>query len=333
MFSRVVSKPARLKRLRLLKNAHMKRGRDLDPGNTTEGIVEAALKEEQRTRREQVAAQGQAEDREGGAAPDPDAFLSDSDVEDDRGPDTDAGTGLFGDEDIADTEEERARRAQAIKETTRSMREAEEAFDDDLERQEKLQEDHGFQLEAFNMREERETGAIDGEGNFVRGSGGDGEDGEDGEEDGWLDGNQDKLVVDDVTREKIQARNKEVIETTAGPAELARWQHRIYQVLKSDETVAGALKRLGGGNHRKYVSATARKRLERAKISAKQQSAEDRRAFEDVTECATLLMNQGDTDVYGRDRAYFKRAASLFIDVSGDEGGDGDDGDDDDMFA
>ena len=76
------------------------------------------------------------------------------------------------------------------------------------------------------------------------------------------------------------------------------------------------------------MSAAARKRLERANKGGKEQSAEDRQAFEDVTECATLLMNYGDTDVYARDRDYFKRGASLFIDdVSGDED------DDDDMFA
>lgn len=310
----------------------MKRGRDVNPGNTTEDIVNAALKEEQRARRELVAAQGRgsAEDTDGRAGrEDPDAFLSDSDVEDERGFGAGSGAGLYGDDNIVDPEEERARRAQAIKETTQSMREAEEAFDDDLERQKKLQEDHGFQLEAFNMREERETGAIDGEGNFVRGPRGGGEGDEDGEEDGWLDGNQDELVVDDATREKIEARKKEVIEATAGPAELARWQYRIYQVLKSGETVAGALKRLGGGSQRKFMSAAARKRLERANKGGKEQSAEDRQAFEDVTECATLLMNHGDTDVYGRDREYFKRGASFFIDVSGDEG----DGDGDDMFA
>jgi hypothetical protein len=312
----------------------MKRGRDVDPGNTTEDIVDAALKEEQRARRELVAAQGRGRaeepDRRAGREG-TDAFLSDSDVEDDRGLGADAGAGLYGADDIADTEEERMRRAQAIKETARSMREAEETFDDDLERRKKLQEDHGFQLEAFNMREERETGAIDGEGNFVRGrprGDGDEDEDEDGEEDGWLDGKQDELVVDEATREKIEARNKAVIETTAGPAELARWQYRIYQVLQRDETVAGALKRLGGGAQRKFVSAAARKRLERANKGGKEQSAEDRQAFEDVTECATLLMNHGDTDVYARDRDYFKRGASLFIDdVSGDED------DDDDMFA
>lgn len=313
----------------------MKRARDVDPGNTTEVIVDAALKEEQRARRELVAARGRVEDRDGPAPRDPDAFLSDSDVEEDREAGNGAGTGLYGDDDIADTEEERARRAQAIKETARSMREAEEAFDDDLEQQKKLQEDHGFQIEAFNMREERENGTIDGEGNFVRGPRVDGED-EDGEEDGWLDGNQDKLVVDDATREKIETRKEEDVEKVAGPAELARWQYRIYQVLESNETVARALKRLGGGSQRRFVSAAARKRMERANKGVKQQSEEDRRAFEEVTECATLLMNQGDTDVYGRDRAYFKRAASLFIDVSGDEGDEGDEGgegDDDDMFA
>ena len=148
----------------------MKRARDVDPGNTTEVIVDAALKEEQRARRELVAARGRVEDRDGPAPRDPDAFLSDSDVEEDREAGNGAGTGLYGDDDIADTEEERARRAQAIKETARSMREAEEAFDDDLEQQKKLQEDHGFQIEAFNMREERENGTIDGEGQLCEGT-------------------------------------------------------------------------------------------------------------------------------------------------------------------
>ena len=325
----------------------MKRARDADePMTTTDAIVDAALKEEQQARRARVAARGRpGHDGQGAhdAPQDLEAFLSDSDVEDDQ--QGNLKRGYEDDDDIAETEEERARRSQAIKETARSMREAEEAFDDDVERQKKLKEDHGFELEAFNMREERATGAIDGEGNFVGGTRGrekpaarepdsDDEDGEEGEGDGWLEGDQDKLVVDDATREKIEARRKEENENQGekviGPAELARWQYKLYKGMKGEETVAEALKRLGGGSQRKFLSAAARKRLERANKGGKKQSAEDRQAFEEITEYATLLMNQGDTDVYGRDRAYFKRAAGLYIDVSGDEG---EDGEEEDMFA
>ena len=60
-----------------------------------------------------------------------------------------------------------------------------------------------------------------GRGNFVRGPRVDGED-EDGEEDGWLDGNQDKLVVDDATREKIETRKEEDVEKVAGPGRARR---------------------------------------------------------------------------------------------------------------
>jgi hypothetical protein len=300
---------------------------------TTDRIVEDALEEEQRDRHRRLGTatgRGHGED-----------FLSDSDVDvDDEGIDDDA--------DAA----ERARRA---KETERDVREAEEVFD--AEKQRELKEDHGIELEAFNMVEERALGQIDEEGNYVgreagrasrRGhpasdgaSDGDSDsEGGGGEEDGWLDGNQDKLVVDDATREKIETQRKQLEQeeqerVVAGPAELARWQYAAYKILKDEETVASALKRLAGPGNKRFVGSKKRLERELAKRSAggkKQGQTEDeKKAFDELTECATLLMNAGDVDVYGRDRAYFKRAASLYIDVS--DGEDGGREEDEDMFS
>ena len=335
-----------------LSDALMKRSRPGDEAPTTEDIVKRALQDEQHERHQKLHSKG-LEFSERGSRGDPpeNEFLSDSDVDD---PNTDFGpSARDADGDIDDTETERRTREterQALRDVEAATREHEEEGEEEgLEERRQLEMDHGYRIEAFHMREEREMGDIDGEGNLRIGKkagdieGGSDEDGMDGlgvdGGDGWLDGKQDQFVVDAVTREKIEARRREAErgeEKVVSAAEVARWQHRLYKILKEGETVAGALKRLsgggGGGGGKKFLSAAAKKRL--AKQAERQREKKcgsiefDTEGFEEVTSCATLLMESGDVDVYVRDREYFKRAAALYIDVSDD-----DEGGDDDMFA
>ena len=318
---------------------------------TTDDIVKRALADEQAERAEKLSNRRVRDaDAEtdagltgrGREQQQAQSFLSDSDLELDD--DVPGPSARDADGDIDDTETERRIRAQERRELAELAREGDGdgaggmQGEDDMKR---LERDHGYAIEAFTMREGRKD---DDDGD-------DGNDGNDGNEeaDGWLEDKQDEIVVDEKTRRRIEeaaARRAAAIDADvpATPAELARWQFTIYKALREGETVAGALKRLGGkgggGGGKKFLSAAAKKRLARAQkgqlgATGDDDGAFDRKKFDEVTSAATMLMEQGDVDVYGRQRDYFKRAAARYIDVSDEEEGgkDDDDDDDDDMFA
>ena len=334
---------------------------------TTDDIVKRALADEQAERAEKLSNRRDVGGRQQQQAQ---SFLSDSDLELDD--DVPGPSARDADGDIDDTETDMRIRAQERRELAELAREGDEGHEghegdegdgaggmqgeDDMERLERLERDHGYAIEAFTMREGRK-GDRDGD------EGDDGDDGDDRDEgnvdnvdneeaDGWLEGKQDELVVDEKTRRRIEevaARRAAAIDADvpAPPAELARWQFTIYKVLREGETVAGALKRLGGkgggGGGKKFLSAAAKKRLARAQKGQLGATGDgdgggafDREKFDELTSAATMLMEQGDVDVYGRQRDYFKRAAARYIDVSDEEEGGmkkDDDDDDDDMFA
>lgn len=173
-----------------------------------------------------------------------------------------------------------------------------------------IERDHGIELEAFNLIEEREKGYFDREGNYVERK--KVEEEEDEEADAWLEDGKDKEVVDEATRKKIEERmrNEREDEPRAMNAyDIARIQYKISEILLDGETVARALKRLAGPSRKakdKHVKRTS------------EIASSDKASFDDLTEFATILLDTGENDVYNRDKIYFQRAASVYIDLDDD---------------
>lgn len=263
----------------------------------TDRIIAAALKDERRERREKM------ELAVGDAKGD---YLSDSDVgeseEEEEGMRKDDGTTTIRESmvDMAHAKREALRKGKGMEEEdfglVADITRAEEGY----EVRKDMEKEHGIALEAFNLVEERERGYFDKEGNYVEKV----TEEEEGEDDAWLADGQDKDVVDETTRRKIEDRMKREEEARdLNVVDIARMQYKISAVLMDGETVAGALKRLAGSIPRG------------ADRRAGKQSSQDTRTFDMLTEYATVLLDAGETDVYSKDKAYFQRAASVYIDL------------------
>lgn len=265
----------------------------------TDRIIAAALKDERRERREKM------ELAVGDAKGD---YLSDSDVgeseeEEEEGIGKDDGTTAIRESmvDMAHAKREALRKGKGMEEEefglVADITRAEEGY----EVRKDMEQEHGIALEAFNLVEERERGYFDKEGNYVERVAEE----EEGEDDAWLADGQDKDVVDEATRRKIEDRMKREEEKARdlNAVDIARMQYKISAVLMDGETVAGALKRLAGSMPR------------RADRRAGKQSPRDTGTFDMLTEYATALLDAGETDVYSKDKAYFQRAASVYIDL------------------
>ena len=185
-----------------------------------------------------------------------------------------------------------------------NIEQAEEQYDADQMRKEDMEKEHGIELEAFNLVEERKRGYFDKEGNYME----EGEEQDDDEEaDAWLDAGEEKQVVDEATRRRIEeemmmAQQDEPTKMTA--IDIARVQYKVAKILRPEETVASALKRLGGGPRQGH-----------GRKAVTKMDDENRALFDSLTECATILMDAGEIDVYSKDKRYFQSAASVYIDV------------------
>ena len=260
----------------------------------TDKIVADALNDERRERREKME-QTRGVDVTGD-------YLSDSDV----GESEDEGDVMEKKDDVI--QEDMVDVAHAKRQALRKGKGMDVGLVEDIEQAEEggyeigkdVEKEHGIALEAFNLVEERERGYFDDEGNYVeRATGKEDE----GEEDAWLDDGQDKEIVDEVTRRKIEDRMKEEEEIgDLSAVDIARIQYKISKVLQDGESVAVALKRLAGPLHRRKGAV----------------SAEDKVLFDSLTDYATTLLDAGETDVYSKDREYFQRAASVYIDLDDD---------------
>lgn len=151
--------------------------------------------------------------------------------------------------------------------------EGDENFDDD-----------GIQIEPFNLNQEREEGYFDSEGNFVEYVN------EKEIKDAWLDS------VD--LEPKFDKRNSMVTKveddtqdlTTAAIGKIKR---RIADLLEPGETVLQALRRLKGtSNNRK-----------------EKMSAETKLLFDQLTEDAMKLLENGEFNVYHEKQEVFEREA------------------------
>lgn len=293
-----------------------KRGREDEPGpsttvqNETDSIIIAALKDERRERRQKM------EQTRGDAKGD---YLSDSDVEESDDDEGDQGVAMRKSDDpiqedmvdMAHAKRRALRKGSGMDEENIGLVADIQRAEEGYEIRKEVEKEHGIALEAFNLVEERERGYFDKEGNYVERAP---EEEEGEEEDAWLADGQDKDIVDDVTRKKIEDRMKQSLEEDNGDmsaVDIARIQYKISDILQQGESVAVALKRLAGPTHRRKNT-----RDENKNIPAHSQDQID---FDLLTEYATILLDAGETDVYVKDKAYFQRAASVYIDIDDDD--------------
>ncbi|KAK7328155.1 hypothetical protein VNO77_22252 [Canavalia gladiata] len=143
--------------------------------------------------------------------------------------------------------------------------------------------DDGIQIEPFNLDKEREEGYFDAAGNFV-------EYVRDNEiKDAWLD----NVEVDPkYAALSFVATNDEEEAQDLSSKDIGIMKRRIANALEPGETVLQALRRLKGNSDRK------------AKMSA-----ETKIVFDQLTEDAMKLMENGEYNVYHEKREVFDREA------------------------
>ncbi|XP_020222455.1 CD2 antigen cytoplasmic tail-binding protein 2 [Cajanus cajan] len=143
--------------------------------------------------------------------------------------------------------------------------------------------DDGIQIEPFNLDKEREEGYFDAAGNFVEYVR------ENEIKDAWLD----NIEVDPKYAALSSVATKEEDEVTElSSKDIGAMKRRIANVLEPGETVLQALRRLKGNSDRK------------AKMSA-----ETKIVFDQLTEDAMKLMENGEYNVYHEKQEVFNREA------------------------
>ncbi|KAJ1434940.1 CD2 antigen cytoplasmic tail-binding protein 2 isoform X1 [Sesbania bispinosa] len=143
--------------------------------------------------------------------------------------------------------------------------------------------DDGIQIEPFNLNKEREEGYFDADGNFV-------EYVRDNElKDAWLD----NVEVDPrySALSSVAINDKEEVQDLSSK-DIGIMKRRIANILEPGETVLQCLRRLKGNGDRK------------AKMSA-----ETKVVFDQLTEDAMKLMENGEYNVYHEKKEVFEREA------------------------
>ncbi|KAF8044150.1 hypothetical protein BT93_A2205 [Corymbia citriodora subsp. variegata] len=142
----------------------------------------------------------------------------------------------------------------------------------------------GIQIEPFNLNKEREEGYFDAEGNFVEYVN------ENEIKDAWLDSVEAHTSV--VSRSSVVTPAEEDTHELSSD-DIGNMKRRIANVLEPGETVLQALRRLkGSSNNRK-----------------EKMSAETKHLFDQLTEDAVTLMENGEYNVYHETREVFEREA------------------------
>ncbi|XP_057496849.1 uncharacterized protein LOC130781625 [Actinidia eriantha] len=142
----------------------------------------------------------------------------------------------------------------------------------------------GIQMEPFNLEREREEGYFDEQGNYVEYVD------ENEIKDAWLD----SVEVDPKLAEKgFTVTNNEDDTLDLSSQEIGKIKRRIADVLEPGETVLKALRRLKGTSNNKK----------------KKMSAETKLLFDQLTEDAMKLLENGDYNVYDEKQEVFEREA------------------------
>ncbi|KAK9000711.1 hypothetical protein V6N11_081200 [Hibiscus sabdariffa] len=147
--------------------------------------------------------------------------------------------------------------------------------------------DDGVQIEPFNLNKEREEGYFDAEGNFVEYVA------DKQIKDAWLDSIEADVKYTGKASVTTNGEDNEVAAQDLSTQDIGKIKKRIADVLEPGETVLQALRRLKG---------TSNSRKEKM-------SAETKRVFDQLTEDAIKLMENGDFDVYHEKQEVFQREA------------------------
>ncbi|KAJ7946718.1 CD2 antigen cytoplasmic tail-binding protein 2 [Quillaja saponaria] len=151
--------------------------------------------------------------------------------------------------------------------------------------------DDGIQIEPFNLDKEREEGYFDADGNFVEYFN------DNDIKDAWLDNVE---VVPLYAGKGSGATNNEDDAHDLSSEAIGKMKRRIADLLEPGETVLQALRRLKGtSNDRK------------AKMSA-----ETKIVFDQLTEDAMKLMENGEFNVYHEKKEVFEREAEGYEELA-----------------
>ncbi|CAJ2648994.1 uncharacterized protein LOC123909890 isoform X1 [Trifolium pratense] len=166
----------------------------------------------------------------------------------------------------------------------------------------------GIHIEPFNLDKEREEGYFDASGNFVEYVR------DDEIKDAWLD----NVEIDPRFAGLSTAATKDEEEVQElSSKDVAIMKRRIANVLEPEETVLQCLRRLKGSGDRKT-----------------KMSGETKIVFDQLTEDAMKLMENGEYDVYHEKRDVFEREAEGYEELARARGeGTSSPADDFDMFA
>uniref|UniRef100_A0A0E0M0J9 OCRE domain-containing protein n=1 Tax=Oryza punctata TaxID=4537 RepID=A0A0E0M0J9_ORYPU len=147
--------------------------------------------------------------------------------------------------------------------------------------------DDGIRLEPFNLEQEREEGYFDENGNFVEYARGN------DIKDAWLDSVEvDTKYAEKVKKKKEKEKEEEFQDLSSD--DIGKIKRRIANILEPGETIIQALKRL------KNTSSDKRGKMTEG----------TKRIFDELTEAAMKLMENGEYNVYSDDRETFEREAA-----------------------
>ncbi|KXZ50512.1 hypothetical protein GPECTOR_16g687 [Gonium pectorale] len=194
-----------------------------------------------------------------------------------------------------------------------------------------VEEEDGIKFEPFNLKQEREEGYFDEDGNYVFRKAAEGEAGEEGK-DAWLDSEEAK-VVSEAVRKKIEQRAREAEAARRGPLterQIAQRKADMAALMQPGETVTRALKRLGGAGGAGGMGAAgtalpnrAMGKRERARLLAQQQASgaagtssgdpASPEHFTRLTELADELLAEGELEIYSETTETLMRSARMWL--------------------
>ncbi|XP_058085926.1 uncharacterized protein LOC131233278 isoform X2 [Magnolia sinica] len=146
-------------------------------------------------------------------------------------------------------------------------------------------EDDGILIEPFNLKQEREEGYFDADGNFVEYVN------QNEIKDAWLDSVDVDTKLADKRYKKTDKEGEEFQDLSS--EDIGKMKRRIANLLQPSETVLQALRRLKG------ISNDKKGRM----------PEETKRMFDQLTEDAMKLMENGDYNVYHEKQEVFEREA------------------------
>ena len=172
--------------------------------------------------------------------------------------------------------------------------------------------EHAPKLDAFNMKVEQEEGRFDQQGNYVRKAAD-----PDAVHDSWLEGvsKKDMKKAKEAADKRDESRRQKNIE--ADSIQTSGVLNTLIMHLEKSETVLEALARLGRGKEKKKPRGRSAKQGKRNSADAMDIDAEKpqedpaetkrKKAIEDITDAADLLLTRGQAEVYDTERGMLMR--------------------------